>query len=72
VNYFLLYLKFDYEIVILATVIISFEICSDLQIIRITQVMIIVEKKKKKNCVDNNKKNSLASTSHCFNLFFIY
>jgi NADH:ubiquinone oxidoreductase subunit 3 (subunit A) len=48
VNYFLLYLKFDYEIVILATVIISFEICSDLQIIRITQVMIIVKKKKKK------------------------
>jgi NADH:ubiquinone oxidoreductase subunit 3 (subunit A) len=64
VNYFLLYLKFDYEIVILATVIISFEICSDLQIIRITQVMIIVKKKLKKNCVDNNKKNSLASTSY--------
>ena len=46
-NYFLLYLKFDSEIVIVATVIISFEICSDLLIIRINQVMIIIKKKTK-------------------------
>jgi hypothetical protein len=48
VNYFLLYLKFDSEIVIVVIVIISFEIYSDLLIIRITQVMIIIKKKIKK------------------------
>ena len=47
-NYFLLYLKFDSEIVIVVIVIISFEIYSDLLIIRITQVMIIIKKKIKK------------------------